>query len=82
MITPKSKAIIHVKAEVFLGVAAPHFGQVFALVLTSSPHSLHFTNAIQFSLVRFTHNARHKRRELASVRRPKGANLMAWLCVA
>ena len=33
------------------------FRQVFALVLTSSPHSLHFTNAISISLVRFTHNA-------------------------
>jgi hypothetical protein len=45
-----------VNKDVFFGAFAPHFGQVFALVLTSSPHSLHFTNAIYFSLVCSTHN--------------------------
>ena len=54
-----------VNKDVFFGAFAPHFGQVFALVLTSSPHSLHFTNAISFSSVRFTHNAGVKPRRVA-----------------
>jgi len=35
----------HVKSDVFLGALAPQLGQVFAFVLTFSPHSLHFAKA-------------------------------------
>ena len=38
-----------VNRDVFFGAFAPHLGHVLALVLTSSPHSLHFTNAIDRS---------------------------------
>jgi hypothetical protein len=40
----------HVIIEVFFGGLAPHFGQLFADVLTCSPHSLHLTNAMSFDL--------------------------------
>jgi len=36
----------HVKIDVFFGALAPHFGHCLALVLTGSPHSLHFFNAM------------------------------------
>jgi hypothetical protein len=39
----------HVRTEVFFGGFAPHFGQLFAPVLTCSPHSLHLTNAMSLS---------------------------------
>jgi hypothetical protein len=35
----------HVPKLVRFGVGAPQFGQFFALLLTSLPHSLHFTMA-------------------------------------
>lgn len=44
-ITPIA-AINQVNREVFFGALAPHFGQTFALVLTSEPHSLHLTSAM------------------------------------
>lgn len=44
-ITPIT-AMNQVKRDVFFGDFAPHFGQTFALVLTSEPHSLHFTSAM------------------------------------
>ena len=40
----------HVKTEVFFGSLAPHLGQLFAVVLTCSPHSLHLTRATFFPL--------------------------------
>jgi len=36
-----------VPSDVDFGTAAPQLGQVFALLLTFSPHSLHFIRAIE-----------------------------------
>ena len=36
-----------------LGTGAPHFGHAVAEVLTSAPHSLHLTNAIEATLPKF-----------------------------
>src|SRR6266853_4865752 len=50
MISPKRPTTIHVTNDVRFGIGEPHLGQVFALLLTSCPHSLHLVSAIVLPL--------------------------------